>query len=1503
MESEIKRCFGLLLVGFLLFGQAISYRVAKFQANTLMMHYVCKRQLNLTNPSNEIQILSMWIQQPKDKYKYLFYPKSYLFQGNSNGHYFIEETDSRVRRPQMLLKAIPKGYWFWVAFKMRTTDDNKCVFEEIIVFTYSNPFARTWYQSSSIYYGKEDILEIIPPKKLNLFQTTNDNLYSCSAGFSVYVFTSYLDNIQSFTPHLAYFNENGVDFSPQLLSNLAFLEMLKRGPTNYYLERMNIEMFKTAYYYPALDGINLNFEDILAERMRNPQRLGYPLPKNKVLSVSKKYTHNMGVNYILYLYNPGALLQGKSLKFTIAIKGLQGSEPVLSGIFSVTIRGSISAAAGAGAAAVSEDATAGDQHYTQSSLTVTFSFPSPTMTIPLTNLSAPLTLALFSGATFTDCLPKSSSTNLKIARGIVVTPMLDGAQSISSGFNRITLMTFQEKVIPGGTGEGLCNLGTFQSTLHVDWEDSASGFEVRLSQVNFMLGPFKYQDLHQTFLLDDPNYSGSCFLEPPEVIWSEVDQYKKNSCRWYFEPFPYTSPSQLSSVAHCKDLWAYGTQCLKCAPGYYPDPINVDRKSYTLSCIKEEDCTQQNRLVLFKPPSSLMVDHRGLCLSCPRNCLNCIINQNTYKIECITCSDYSVLNKETKKCECKVQGCLVCLHENCEICNEYLHLYKNTDRPGKPFLCSNNPCAPGYVKSPNFPANPRYSKYRHKLCVRAHTNCSSSACMNCLTSVPCAQLSCSSQEVPVDFSLALQSSFQYIYKCWPKSQPVKGLVYRHQNNRFEPCGHHACLKCSSIDLHLCLQCLSGWTIVKETHSCKLISECSNPEDPKNGGFFLNSEGICQQCASGCLKCTDKDSCLECDNNKPVWHSLIKKCIIESDCINQPGYYIESKIGLDTCEYLDNCILASKLGSCLQCIKGYSISHETGKCLKVVLKPLRAELGTDHTQTIRIYIEFNKPLLELSNSPEPSIKIAYKNNPLSAIKTGQIDSVKRDSKNPTLLTMDFWFMEPVIPEESQIALVEFRKPEHLISRQSGVSLLQDNSFAKVENFYFGRPPFNLKKRGFAFTGAVLVCLGLLFSLLVDEKLTSMIYKAFVMLELVFLFSVRFPKNFTHVLMIISYMNPVDHLPNIFKYFAIDNGRDCRHINNKFEYLYSSCLFLSTSYGLTLIFLFYFLIQVLFWVVLRILKKFKSKQVAKINKFSKEKLGSRGLFKLITIFDLDILVGCFSNFLFYEPSGSLNGTINIMVAIFFLLLLTCSILYYTRLIALHEQTKARRVLKSLKFPYQYLQDNLKSKSKFQKYYGVWTLIKDYLFSVTIILLYTKPFAQTVLTSILFSVATFLEIKHRVFLSTTINCSSIFGWILYSTLCFLSIPLLFMVDNRFSEGPKETLIGIFLCILYCLLLFVNFLAVYLNTFQTLHKRWCRKKKRLSKVNPKSLKSALRSRLSKQTLKSGLRFREMMSLKKKVSVSLQKKHFVLQDPLNSSRSIIPKQTSPKVKLVHSRI
>jgi len=323
-----------------------------------------------------------------------------------------------------------------------------------------------------------------------------------------------------------------------------------------------------------------------------------------------------------------------------------------------------------------------------------------------------------------------------------------------------------------------------------------------------------------------------------------------------------------------------------CTVGYYYDQI-------TNNCFKCDDL------------NCLACSPQNVCKDCkPPTVLNKITDQCVYR-----CPRKYFINKENNTCELCSSECALCNNKNtCTACNEGYYWYNNTcisacpDKytivNGNCVPCSSSDCLACKNGDPDFCNKCDGNLYTfngkcYQTCPASTTpmilSNSTAACINC--NQKCA--SCNSTACTECKQGFRMINGTCINMCPDGSTPLNGICAK--------CSVLNCATCES-DLIRCIDCLPGF--FNQNGEC--VPKCDD-------GYFQKGN-VCRRCSEYCKKCSDENSCIECQNN-----------LHEGKCVDRcpQKYYPLCGTGVTRCEKCaTGCRYCENNLFCKECDDGY-----------------------------------------------------------------------------------------------------------------------------------------------------------------------------------------------------------------------------------------------------------------------------------------------------------------------------------------------------------------------------------------------------------------------------------------------------------------------------------------------------------------------------------------------------------------------------------------------------
>ncbi|CAD8056650.1 unnamed protein product [Paramecium sonneborni] len=392
------------------------------------------------------------------------------------------------------------------------------------------------------------------------------------------------------------------------------------------------------------------------------------------------------------------------------------------------------------------------------------------------------------------------------------------------------------------------------------------------------------------------------------------------------------------------------------------------------SCIS---CNNVSKRILWNHQCICMTSYyenqqQSVCEECHQSCKSC---QGSSRNDCLGCYEnyelmngncvcnlgyfYDYNNMECGQCNYTCEFCFGSGNDNCIKCK----LDSNRLKQDNKCLCLD-----GYFE---IEGNP--------ICQKCHINC-----MTCIEYESC--LSCSSGKQLINNKCVCQSKF-FLFKqnfldickscsklclsCYGELEFECLSCITHStlqqnntcicdqgyyliNDECQICDTN-CLTCVYSSIH-CLDCQSNYVLQTNNICCHSSNILINNQCDCISGQYMDSNGICQQCASACLTCSGiscdecqnklfyglscnnsatlifqcsfveiNGTCAQCQNDYQL--SLSKTC----EC-NLPNYVVDSSVCKNCSSFKTNCQSCNSSG-CVTCFQGYYVS--SGNCIQCI----------------------------------------------------------------------------------------------------------------------------------------------------------------------------------------------------------------------------------------------------------------------------------------------------------------------------------------------------------------------------------------------------------------------------------------------------------------------------------------------------------------------------------------------------------------------------------------
>ncbi|CAD8061470.1 unnamed protein product [Paramecium sonneborni] len=375
-------------------------------------------------------------------------------------------------------------------------------------------------------------------------------------------------------------------------------------------------------------------------------------------------------------------------------------------------------------------------------------------------------------------------------------------------------------------------------------------------------------------------------------------------------------------------------QCL-CLASYYEQDQQAICQQCNKSCLtcqggSENDCLSCNS-------NSILTENRCLCkqgyfynqynMECQQCNFTCEYCFNSSFDTCIKCMQESLRQLENMQCKCPLGYYSQVGVEKCQRCNEICNSCDSYNsctscKEDKVLVMNTCVCQTGYVQVQNGKIN---------ICQKCHAQCQS--CFGILA------YQCSS--------------------CMPNwTLQINNTCYCDDgyflfNNDCLVCDAN-CLTCSYSSTN-CLSCVFGYILQTNNKCCHFTNILLDNSCQCADEFYLDSNGICQNCPQNCLKCDENFDCQECVDKLQTGSQCNQSCLpvnceecnqigictkcfpnyqtnLLGDCICQSQEFfldLSNTICTKCSMQIDKCNLCDITG-CLSCENGYF--QQNGYCM-------------------------------------------------------------------------------------------------------------------------------------------------------------------------------------------------------------------------------------------------------------------------------------------------------------------------------------------------------------------------------------------------------------------------------------------------------------------------------------------------------------------------------------------------------------------------------------------
>lgn len=583
----------------------------------------------------------------------------------------------------------------------------------------------------------------------------------------------------------------------------------------------------------------------------------------------------------------------------------------------------------------------------------------------------------------------------------------------------------------------------------------------------------------------------------------------------------------------------------------------------------------------------------------------------------------------------------------------------------------------------------------------------------------------------------------------------------------------SCVNCSSLSNHFMLSGICTKCLVSNCETCSTANTICGT---CMFGYSLNTDGTCSLCPSTSVYTADR-RCIPC---------LVNNCL--------------------KCDNPDNTI-------CLTCNSGYRLESEKSCVANAFFVLDDGRQFTSRTLEMKIkFSETTKPIQ--TDNVKAVFKITLPSNSESTI---DITKIKPSTTDPTSVTFtlsslpDFEVATPTLVFSEPALVKSAVRDLYQLSEDNKTVTFPDMTVALQEKK-------QAEQAAAAASLSMNVAMGV--GVAVSFNYAMVMMKIYQMMDFNLLFNVNYPSNFEYFIDIFKTVDPLSMLPDIFTSIYDDN---CPEMGEKFISHEMSCQFLSNCSTTVFIFLAAIAFKLIFAVIVWALSFGSNSFIKKVHAFLSKKnstiLGHEGLFVLFATFDVDLLLGSFTNIKYYVGDDKTNwkATLNNIFANIF-------VYSYPVLIAFYMQQTFKERIKHDRESNKNKQDDsgsffflvketLSKKSLYLRYLEVWNLIRNYLICLCVVAFYENPPVQIATTAVSLLATLALESYYRPKKSRLDNILSSILWLVYSSLCLLFL-ILYFKGRGMEQQNIDRWFGYPMMALFCLLVASNILPILLAT-----------------------------------------------------------------------------------------
>ena len=706
-------------------------------------------------------------------------------------------------------------------------------------------------------------------------------------------------------------------------------KLIMSGPPSSKAYSVSPDGYQNNAMIMTYDSLDLNYYNLVDQRMNNPSKYGFVLELNKPFRADKSCNVNEYLMFVVYFYDFGTIPDvGTGATFSLKSSFLGGRMTVDSVFVIYTDSGNfkvdISLTAKVGGTGVGSTLQA-------------------TYTLMPTSNPMNATLMLGNGYTITK-YPVGNDVTHEVDFYTTITVLNKISEPLPySGINRAFKLLKLEALV--GSGFNSTHLGPYRDlrialcTLELTQN---GGFDIRLRNIATI-------DSLVDYSLYDPSYADSSY----ETGLTGMTYIKSSSSVLHTPKHLSMSNIEYDYTYDCSRRFGYQDRnCEYCKEGYGTDLTNVLQRPNNYICTEKSNCTTLDYYYWYDAGlDAINPNHtKALCGACPFNCKKCSWFQN-----CTECSPFSVIalakdmygaqiknpdgsNRYT--CKCQVSDCKVCVNETCNLCEAFnssstphLHRIVNTTNTN----CSlQNICQKYYGLNLDYKYDPYYYySYDYKVC----DYCKVDKCEDCSSNYKMC-FKCEPDYSLLDRGNCLPPVY-YVYECARTDQNLSfaGVFHNAASFRYEKCLINLCIKCDIERTNHCQICSTGYIFTPSSSSCILKTACKS----KTSGLYpisnLPDSESCEKCLDFCGYCLNNTYCYQCKVGY-VYNETNNTCVTTASCFNNTYHQttmikddLVSNDSYPVClKCMPNCQHCTPTTPCVQCSPGFFYHAPLNQCL-------------------------------------------------------------------------------------------------------------------------------------------------------------------------------------------------------------------------------------------------------------------------------------------------------------------------------------------------------------------------------------------------------------------------------------------------------------------------------------------------------------------------------------------------------------------------------------------